>query len=223
MFRFRSWLRVACEKISQATAEVFSRSDRAREEEVSSDTPEYWTERYIEEITKNMNPSQVYIDWGLVAQEEIDVVGVATIRRWLEMGSNKAVSRKIDMLVVHCADTPDDRDVTAADIDRWHKEKGWSGIGYHYVIRRNGMIEKGRKDDIAGAHVAGHNSRSIGICLVGKDTYTYPQWLSLQALMRRLKFSYEVADKEIVGHYELDPHKTCPNIDGDEIRKLLGG
>ncbi|MDD7726846.1 MAG: N-acetylmuramoyl-L-alanine amidase, partial [Bacteroidales bacterium] len=75
--------------------------------------------------------------------------------------------RKINEIIIHCSDTPAGEDFSAADIDRWHKERGWSCIGYHYVVRLDGTIEKGRDLSRAGAHCAGHNANSIGVCYIG--------------------------------------------------------
>ena len=75
--------------------------------------------------------------------------------------------RKIDSIIVHCSATKAGQDFTAADIDRWHRERGFNGIGYHYVIRLDGRLEKGREIDLAGAHSKGWNERSVGICYIG--------------------------------------------------------
>ena len=69
--------------------------------------------------------------------------------------------------MVHCAYTTATMDIGAKDIDRWHREKGWLGCGYHKVIRRDGTVEDGRPMNKAGAHVRGINRQSIGICLAG--------------------------------------------------------
>ena len=72
--------------------------------------------------------------------------------------------KETDHIVIHCAATPDDRDVTAADIKRWHVEdNGWDDIGYHFVIRRNGLVEAGRDIKMSGAHARAVNGRSVGI------------------------------------------------------------
>lgn len=117
----------------------------------------------------------------------------------------------IKYLVVHCADTPNNRDVDAAEIHRWHKERGFDGIGYHAVIRRDGMIERGRPEYWSGAHVKGHNHESLGVCLIGRDQYTDEQLDSLRLLLRDWKLKHP--DAEIVGHCDLDDGKTCPNMD----------
>ena len=169
-----------------------------------------------------MNPAQLYIEF-VDAEEGINPAEVAEaqLNRWLDMGGNRAFSRVINMLVVHCSATPNDPIITAADIRKWHKaDNGWDDIGYHYVIRRDGMIEKGRKDNVIGSHAAGFNLKSVGICLIGNDEYTVNQIAALQVLLKVLKKTYEVADKNIVGHYELNPHKTCPNLTGEYIRSL---
>ncbi|MBU2713934.1 N-acetylmuramoyl-L-alanine amidase [Zooshikella harenae] len=118
---------------------------------------------------------------------------------------------KITKLVVHCADTPNDRDVTAEDIHQWHIQRKWAGIGYHRVIRRNGVIEQGRPEYWEGAHVKGYNSTSLGVCLIGRDQFTDAQMQSLERVLRDWKVKYPNAD--ICGHCDLDPHKTCPNFD----------
>ena len=118
----------------------------------------------------------------------------------------------IKYLVVYCSDTPNNREVTAAEIHDWHKNgNGWDGIGYHVVIKRDGAIEHGRPEYWAGAHVKGHNSESLGVCLIGRDQYTDNQLNSLQEVLRTWKIKYPTA--ATVGHRDLDPGKTCPNFD----------
>ena len=79
----------------------------------------------------------------------------------------KKSSRNIRYLVVHCSATPEGRDHTAKDIDLWHRQRGFEGIGYNYVIRLDGTIELGRDVNKIPAHVEGHNKDSIGICYIG--------------------------------------------------------
>lgn len=105
-----------------------------------------------------------------------------------------AVRPATNLLVVHCAATKARMDIGAAEIRRWHKEKGWADIGYHYVIRRNGVLEVGRDESTVGAHAVGHNARSIGICLVGgideqghaENNFTPAQFAALRRLLVRL-------------------------------------
>ena len=76
--------------------------------------------------------------------------------------------REINKIIVHCADTPEGRDVKTEEIKRWHtEERGWSDIGYHWVVELDGSVHAGRDESINGAHCRGHNSDSIGICYVG--------------------------------------------------------
>ena len=75
--------------------------------------------------------------------------------------------RNIDSIIVHCSATKAGQDFTATDIDRWHRERGFNGIGYHYVICLDGKLEKGRDVALAGAHCKGWNERSVGICYIG--------------------------------------------------------
>lgn len=115
-------------------------------------------------------------------------------------------------------------DIGAEEIRRWHLRRGWFDIGYHYVIRRNGKIEKGREDDVPGAHARGFNHLSLGICLVGgvaedkktpENNFTPEQFDSLASLLTGLKFDYP--DAEIVGHRDLpNVTKACPSFDVKE-------
>lgn len=120
--------------------------------------------------------------------------------------------RKITEIIIHCADTPNGKEFHNTDIDRWHKERGWTGIGYHWVICIDGTVEAGRKPDVVGAHAEGHNSKSLGICLIGKDKFTKAQWDSLAYLVKGLTREFPTAVAK--GHYQVDKHgKTCPNFD----------
>ena len=118
---------------------------------------------------------------------------------------------KITRIVIHCSDTPNGRETTAADIHRWHLERGWDGIGYHRVIKLNGDIEHGRPYYWMGSHVRGYNENSIGICLIGNDEFTNAQWRSLEGLVLSLKSEHP--DAKVLAHHDLDSHKTCPNFD----------
>lgn len=130
------------------------------------------------------------------------------------------VKRKIDKIIIHCSATPPSMDIDAKEIDRWHKNKGWSQIGYHFVIKRDGEIEDGRPLELIGAHVKGYNKGSIGICLVGgveegnvsepQDNFTPCQWKSLSSLLKVMKADYKKAT--IHGHNEFSPQKACPSF-----------
>ena len=119
---------------------------------------------------------------------------------------------KIHTIVVHCSASPQGRGDNAETIHRWHKERNWSGIGYHYVILEMGQIERGRPEYWTGAHVAGHNSNTIGICLIGDKTFMDEQFAALADLIADI-MSRHPECKEVKGHYELYSGKTCPNFD----------
>lgn len=127
-------------------------------------------------------------------------------------------NRKIDYLVVHCTATREGQHITVDDIRRWHTSKGWSDIGYHYVIYLDGSIHEGRPVTRAGAHVRGFNKNSIGITYVGgvgqnlapKDTRTPEQKQALLSLLRELKCLYPGA--KICGHRDFSPDKNNNGI-----------
>ena len=117
----------------------------------------------------------------------------------------------INKIVIHCSDTPTGRDISAQDIHHWHIDRKWSGIGYHYVIRISGEIEAGRPVYWEGAHVAGHNAKSIGICLIGNGEFTSEQYDSLYDLIKKYTDLYDV---KVMGHCDLDSKKPqCPGFD----------
>jgi len=134
--------------------------------------------------------------------------------------------RRIDKIVVHCSYSPQGRGDGAREIDRWHTEKGWDGIGYHYVVLENGDIQKGRWIDKAGAHAKGYNGNTIGICRIGgwkgnHDT-TMEQKFALMALCELLRDEYDLETSDIVGHKELPSvAKECPCMDMDKFRELV--
>ena len=126
--------------------------------------------------------------------------------------------RKIDSIIVHCSATKAGQDFTAADIDRWHRERGFNGIGYHYVIRLDGRLEKGREIDLAGAHCKGWNERSVGICYIGgldenghpADTRTNAQKRVLYQVIMDLQRQYTIL--QVLGHRD-----TSPDLNGDGV------
>lgn len=130
--------------------------------------------------------------------------------------------RKINEIIIHCSATAEGKDFNAADIDRWHKQRGFKKIGYHYVIKLDGTIEKGRGVNEIGAHCLNHNKNSIGICYVGglakdgktpKDTRTEAQKDSMLKLLIELIIKYP--DATIHGHREF-ANKACPCFDVQE-------
>lgn len=136
----------------------------------------------------------------------------------------------IQYIAVHCSATPAKMDIGVPEIRRWHKQKGWLDIGYHFVIRRDGTLEGGRPENQQGAHVEGYNHCSIGVCLVGglakdaktaENNFTEDQMQELAALLLELRQRYPNA--VVQGHRDfLDVHKDCPSFDVRAWMKGLG-
>lgn len=134
-------------------------------------------------------------------------------------------------LVVHCSATRPSLDVGAKEIRQWHKNQGWEDIGYHFVIRRDGKVEKGRPEGMVGAHVAGFNATSIGVCMVGgvnqndftkpENNFTKEQFASLKTLMATLSKKYPGA--VVLGHRDFPRvSKACPSFDAKAWAKKEG-
>ena len=133
--------------------------------------------------------------------------------------------RKITEIIVHCTATPEGRDYTVSRIREWHVAgNGWKDIGYHWVVYHDGSIHAGRPESEPGAHCAGHNARSIGVCYIGgvatdgktpKDTRTHAQKRALRTLVAELKERYPQA--RVYCHNQLNPHKACPSFPISEL------
>lgn len=134
--------------------------------------------------------------------------------------------RYINDIIVHCTDTPSGMDVGVAEVRAWHLERGWKNIGYHYLVRLDGTVERGRPISQPGAHCLGHNAHSIGVCYVGgrdenhktADTRTKEQKAALLKLLTNLTFMYRC---KIHGHRDYDHGKDCPCFDASEEYKGL--
>ena len=129
------------------------------------------------------------------------------------------MTRKINEIIVHCTATAEGKDFKVSDIDKWHRAKGWDGIGYHQVVYLDGSVHPGRPMDKVGAHCLGHNQNSIGVVYVGgvasdgktpKDTRTPEQKAALRKLLTDLKRKYPGA--AIHGHRDFAA-KACPSFD----------
>lgn len=123
-----------------------------------------------------------------------------------------------EAVFVHCSATKATHDVGVREIRQWHKEQGWLDVGYHYVIRRDGTVETGRDENAVGSHAKGHNSNSVGVCLVGglaadgvkhEANFTPEQMKSLRALLNELLAKYEGAT--LRAHHDVDA-KACPSF-----------
>ena len=162
-----------------------------------------------EEVVKDFQKKN-----GLTAD---GVVGPST---WNKLGVTN--SRYINEIIVHCSATAEGKDFTVADIKKWHLARGFSDIGYHYVIYRDGSINKGRDESKIGAHCTGHNSHSIGVCYIGgcasdgktpKDTRTAAQKIALVQLLKELRVKYPNA--KIYPHYKF-ANKACPSFNAEK-------
>jgi N-acetylmuramoyl-L-alanine amidase len=134
-------------------------------------------------------------------------------------------------IVLHCSATRPNMDIGVKDIRRWHQAKGWDDVGYHYVLRRNGRVEKGRAEQDVGAHVARYNASSLGICLVGgvnqndftkpENNFTAEQWTALRDLLAVLIRKYP--DAKVLGHRDFPGvSKACPCFDARTWAKKNG-
>lgn len=134
--------------------------------------------------------------------------------------------RQITQIIIHCSATTPDKDIGAATIRAMHLDRGWTDIGYHYVIRRDGAIELGRDldrdgevDEHTGAHAFGWNAHSIGVCLVGgadfaghgEANFTEQQLIALAAFLVAKREQYPGV--QIIGHRDTGAAKDCPSFD----------
>lgn len=134
--------------------------------------------------------------------------------------------RQINEIIVHCTATKEGQNFKVDDINRWHKQRGWNMIGYHYVVYLDGTIHQGRSEDQIGAHCLKHNTNSIGVVYVGgldangkpKDTRTEAQKQGLRKLLTELKRKYPKAT--IHSHKDFAP-KACPSFDATKEYKEI--
>ncbi len=139
--------------------------------------------------------------------------------------------REIDKIIIHCSASDFG---SAALIDRWHRERGWRMIGYHYVILNgyrkkdryskddDGLIETGRPIEEIGAHCKGQNRTSIGVCLIGNYLFSEKQlFCALPRLVRELMDRFNLGLDDVYGHREFNRSKTCPNFEVREVLKRV--
>lgn len=132
------------------------------------------------------------------------------------------------MVVVHCSSSDNSQDDSVQRIKllhtgnkktpiKWGKYdthcRGWSDIGYHYVITKDGEVHSGRPIERAGAHAKGFNKSSIGICLTGDKEFSDEQFKSLKTVIDELILNFGLSIIDIIEHNELNSSKTCPNFD----------
>lgn len=162
-----------------------------------------------EETVKAYQASHGLVADGIVGKKTWEAIGVHQI----------PVTRNITKIILHCTATPEGKDFTVDQIRQWHLARGFSDIGYHYVVYRDGSVHTGRPEAMVGAHCTGQNSCSIGVCYVGgevadgshrpKDTRTPAQKRSLHELVAMLQSKYPHATLHC--HYEF-ANKYCPSF-----------
>ena len=134
------------------------------------------------------------------------------------------IMREINRVIIHCSDTYTSQDIGVSEIKEWHEARGFSDIGYHYVIRRDGSVEGGRSLAVPGAHTLHYNLDSIGVCLVGGKpmfNFTRKQMESLVELVWMLVIQYNLKISDVHGHNEYSK-KTCPNFNVREFFREAG-
>ncbi len=136
--------------------------------------------------------------------------------------------RAIHKIIIHCTATREGDDISVDTIRKWHLARGWSDVGYHYVIDIKGNINAGRPIELMGSHTRGENKYSIGIAYVGgveadgktpKDTRTKAQKNAIIRLVKKLKGCYP--DVTIHGHNEFS-NKACPSYNVQNEKDLFG-
>jgi len=130
--------------------------------------------------------------------------------------------RVYNKIIIHCSDSDRLAHDNAETIKKWHMEREFRTIGYHYVCTKTRGIELGRDLTEIGAHTKGYNANSIGICLTGNKFFTQSQFEETASLCHALMQTFGIKVKNIHGHNEFNLGKTCPNFRvGKEIRSRV--
>lgn len=197
---------------------------------------------WVKALQKSLNLVQDGI-YGPVTEEAVadfqknnglKVDGICGEETWSKLNPPTQTKRKINMLILHCSATPEGKDYTVETIRQWHTKpisqggRGWSDIGYHYVIYRDGSVHTGRAESTVGAHCAGKNAHSLGICYIGgtdtngksKDTRTDTQKKALVTLVKQLMTKYGISKENVYGHYQF-ANKACPSFKIESFRAEL--
>jgi N-acetylmuramoyl-L-alanine amidase len=126
--------------------------------------------------------------------------------------------RPLDKIILHCSATPEGKHFEVETIRKWHLQRGWKDIGYHFVIYLDGSVHEGRPIEQVGAHTQGQNTGSIGVCYIGgvakdaktaKDTLNEAQEIAIVNLIHALREEY--GNLTLHGHNEFAP-KACPSF-----------
>lgn len=202
-------------KSAEAAIEIYRGSSRGTEDPVDgvvvmrgndvSDRPQHPFSAGKE------NPEEIVIPTGNTYYEP-QQLNVPIEETYLNFGPLENRLRTDTIVVHHIGNT--DADVSAATVHQWHLNQGWSGIGYHFLIRKNGTIERGRPMDVVGAHAYGENSHTIGVNVVGNFEEAIPtsaQMESAARLIAELCSVYRIrpSARSIVGHCDVGS-TACP-------------
>lgn len=125
--------------------------------------------------------------------------------------------KKTDKIFVHCSATRASQNIGVEEIRQWHINQGWEDVGYHFIIRRDGVLEAGREESLIGSHVRYHNSTSVGVCLVGgvddnmrpEANFTDKQMTTLRCTLEVLLDKYKGA--KLMAHHDVSA-KACPSF-----------
>ena len=128
-------------------------------------------------------------------------------------------NRDIDRVFLHCSASDKDEDDSVKVITQWHKKRGFSTIGYHYFIHKNGNISKGRNINKIPAAQKGNNTGTIAICIHGLSDFTTKQMNSLKSLCGSINNAYK-GNISFHGHCEVS-NKSCPVFDYSNILNLV--
>lgn len=152
------------------------------------------------------------------SQKSLVADGIVGPKTWAALGLNQ-YRRSISKIILHCTATPEGRDFSVEQVRQWHLARGFSDIGYHYLVGRDGTIYPGCPESVVGAHCKGQNTCSIGVSYVGgeepdgshrpKDTRTPAQKKALRELVASLQKKYPGATVHC--HYEF-ANKACPSF-----------
>jgi len=130
-------------------------------------------------------------------------------------------------VILHCSATPDHKPEDnlfdlfgLSEIRDWHLDRGFDDVGYHHIIRRTGVIEKGRSENVQGAHCRGHNEDTLGVCMVGTDDFSSFQIDSLCKLFWDIYKRHGIKPSGWYGH-RLYSSKSCPGVAISFVRKLF--
>lgn len=203
-----------------SSAEEYGEDMAKKEEELKKAAEE--ARKIQEERAKKEAEYEAQVQAARQAGQAAGDKAVTYVKQGVQKGS-KRNTNTIDEIYVHCAATPEGKHFDVNDITQWHIKRGFSTIGYHYVVLLDGTVQKGRDEMFSGAHCLDRNYRSIGVCYVGgvasngstpKDTRTPAQKSALVSLLKDLKAKYPKA--KIMGHKDCPSpkvHKACPSFD----------